>query len=174
MLCFLLVTDAWGFISNFRIFCALHITSPSTLHLHISSLHLLLWHITFTLLSSGVRMSWREWWLLHQRILSSWWLLFFYYFVYCTLYQSCASVPLKIYYSNHFIIVQLGEAVSQLPVWAVVLLVAALAVIAIIAGAVAFMHRERITDLTDRLRLNWLVFVCFVLYVGEQFFKFWA
>ena len=99
-------------------------------------------------------------------------IIIFYYFVYCTLYQSCASVPLKIYYSNHFIIVQLGEAVSQLPVWAVVLLVAALAVIAIIAGAVAFVHRERITDLTDRLRLNWLVFVCFFLYVGEQFFKF--
>jgi hypothetical protein len=96
----------------------------------------------------------------------------FYYFVYCTLYLILCQCPFKFILSNHFIIVQLGEAVSQLPVWAVVLLVAALAVITIIAGAVAFVHRERITDLTDRLRLNWLVFVCFFLYVGKQFFKF--
>jgi hypothetical protein len=71
-----------------------------------------------------------------------------------------------------YIIVQLGEAVSQLPVWAVVLVVAALAVITIIAGAVAYVYREQITDLTDRLRLNWLVYICFFLYVGKQFFKF--
>ena len=61
---------------------------------------------------------------------------------------------------------------SQLPVWAVVLVVAALAVITIVAGAVAFIYRERITDLAARLRLNWLVYVCFFLYVGKQFFKF--
>jgi hypothetical protein len=62
--------------------------------------------------------------------------------------------------------------VSQLPVWAVVLVVAALAIFTIVAGAVAFIYRERITDLTDRLRLNWLVHICFYLYVGKQFFKF--
>ena len=61
---------------------------------------------------------------------------------------------------------------SQLPVWAVVLLVTVLAIVTILAGAVAFVYRERITDLTARLRLNWLVFVCFFLYVGKQFFKF--
>ena len=81
--------------------------------------------------------------------------------------------PFKFFlYSNHFIIVQLGEAVSQLPVWAVVLLVTVLAVVTIIAGAVAYVYRGQLTDLTDRLRLNWLVYVCFFLYVGKQFFKF--
>ena len=63
---------------------------------------------------------------------------------------------------------------AQLPVWAVVLVVAALAVITIIAGAVAYIYRERITGLTDRLRLNWLVHICFYLYVGKQFFIFRA
>ena len=76
------------------------------------------------------------------------------------------------FYSNHSIIVQLGEAVSQLPVWAVVLLVTVLAIVTILAGAVAYIYRGQLTDLTDRLRLNWLVIACFFLYVGEQFFKF--
>ena len=69
-------------------------------------------------------------------------------------------------------IAQLGEAVSQLPVWAVVLLVTVLAVVTIFAGAVAYVYRGQLADLTDWLRLNWLVHICFYLYVGQQLFKF--
>ena len=61
---------------------------------------------------------------------------------------------------------------SALPVWAVILLVVALAVISTFAGAAAFFYRVQITDLAARLRLNWLVYFCFYLYVGKQFFKF--
>jgi len=81
----LLVTDALRpSYFEFSNLCAQHITSPSTLHLHISTLlHYTStsWHIISTHQSSGVRMSWREWWLRHQKItLSSWWLLLFFLF----------------------------------------------------------------------------------------------
>jgi len=178
MLCFLLVTDAFeAFIFEYSNLRASHITSPSTHLLHISTLQLLLWHITFIHQSSGVRMSWREWWLRHQKItLSSWWLFLFIVIIdYFNLFN-LVPVSLSSFFilTIYFNIVQLGEAVAQLPVWAVVLLVTVLAVVTIIAGAVAYVYRGQLTDLTDRLRLNWLVYVCFFLYVGKQSFKFRA